>query len=105
MKLRHATTRARAARILREGFRVSKADRSAKIKGCWFHAPSASSWGVLHTIKKHGAALEDVVVIEVAIPRSQLRRLRRGLWYTTADVPASAIRGQIEGSAFGESAQ
>ncbi len=104
MKLRHATTRARAKRIAREGFRVSKADPNAKIKGCWFTAPSLATWGVLHTQRKHGARLADVVVIEVEIPRSALTKFRRGIWFSKSDVPASAIRGTIDGSAFGESA-
>lgn len=105
MKLRHATTRRKAAQIARNGFRVSKADQNAKIKGCWFCAPSASAWAVLHTIRKHGAKLNEVVVIEVEIPRSQLRRFRRGLWYSATDVPPTAIRGQIEGATFGAGAQ
>jgi hypothetical protein len=105
MRLRHATTRERADQILREGFRVAKADPEAKIKGCWFHSPSASAWGVLHTIRKHKAVLENVVVIEVEIPRSKLTKFRRGLWYTKTDVAASAIREQLDGSAFSYSAQ
>jgi hypothetical protein len=105
MKLRHATTKSRAKRIEREGFKVAKADPNAKIKGCWFCSPSNSAWGVLHTIRKHGARLEDVVVIEVEIPRSQLRRFRRGLWYTGVDVPVGAIREIYQGEAFGAGAQ
>jgi hypothetical protein len=104
MILRHATTTARAARIREEGFRVAQADPAAKIKGCWFHSKSNSPWGVLHTIRKHGAALEEVVVLEVRIPRRQLTRFRTGLWFTTQDVPASAICGEYAGSAFSASA-
>ncbi len=105
MKLRHATTKKAAAAIARQGFRLDKADPEAKIKGVWLHTPSASPWAVLHTIRKHGARLADVVVIEVEIPRSQLRRFRRGLWYAQVNIPASAIRGEMAGAEFSGGAQ
>lgn len=105
MRLRHATTLDRLESIKANGFLVSMADSSAKIKGCWFHTKSASPWAVLHTIRKHKADLADVVVIEVEVSRSQLTRFRTGLWYTKVDVPASSIKNIYAGSDFGASAQ
>ena len=104
MKLRHATTRARLERIRRDGLRVACADPAAKIKGVWLHTASQSPWAVVHTIRKHRASLEDVVVVEVNVPRSALKRFRTGLWYTTADVPATAIGREHAGAEFGASA-
>jgi hypothetical protein len=104
MKLYHATTRQRLASIQANGLRVACADPSAKIKGCWLATASNRSWGVLHTIRKHKAALEDVVVLEITIPRGRLTRFRTGLWYATEDVPATWIGHVIAGSTFGASA-
>ena len=43
-------------------------------------------------IKRHGGRVETTVVLEVDVPRSWLRRSRRGLWYSTRDVPPGRIR-------------
>lgn len=104
MTLRHATTRTALRQIQKQGLLIAKADRSAKIKGCWLHSPAASPWAVLHTIRKHGAALSDVVVVEVTVPRSQLTRFRRGLWFSRTDVPPSALGRVWSGAEFGASA-
>lgn len=104
MILRHATTRQNLESIQRDGLLVSKADAGARIKAVWLHAPSMSAWSVVHTIRKHGASLEDVVVLEVNVPRKGLQRFRRGLWFSRQDVPASAIVNVIDGTAFGASA-
>lgn len=104
MKLYHATTADRAKRIRTEGLRVACADPAAKIKGCWMTSASARPWAVLHTIRKHHASLEDVVVLEITVPRSWLTRFRTGLWYASRDIPADRIGGTTPGTAFGASA-
>lgn len=102
--LRHATTRQALASIQRFGLQVAWADPQAKIRGVWLHTPNQSAWAVVHTIRKHGAALEDVVVIEVIVPRKNLKRFRTGLWYSVQDVPATALGIVIDGASFGASA-
>ncbi len=104
MQLYHATTRQALASIQATGLRVANADPQAKIKGCWLATASNRAWGVVHTQRKHGAALADVVVIEVRVPRSRLTRFRTGLWYTTNDVPAAWLGNVTPGDAFGASA-
>ncbi len=42
---------------------------------------------MLHTIRRHGGRVEDVVVIELDVPRAWLRRNRRQLWYSVRDIP------------------
>jgi len=37
-----------------------------------------------------------VVVLEVEVPRSWLRRSRRGLWYCVKDVPPARIVGVVD---------
>ena len=104
MQLWHATTRERLARIQEQGLRVACADPQAKIKGCWLATASNRPWGCLHTIRKHHAQLEDVVVIEVNVPRSWLTRFRTGLYYTPQDIPPTRLGQVIEGATFGASA-
>lgn len=104
MKLYHATTAGRLAGIRAGGLRVACADPAAKIQAIWLHTRSQSAWAVVHTQRKHGVALADVIVIEVRVSRRQLRRFRAGLWYTRQDIPASALGKEMSGAAFGASA-
>jgi len=104
MLLRHATTRQAWQTIQTEGLRVACADPSAKIQGVWLHSPAQSAWAIVHTMRKHGAALEDVVVLEVRVGRTALRRFKRGLWWTAANVPAVQIIQTMPGATFGASA-
>ena len=50
---------------------------------------------MLHTVKRHGGRVEDVVILEVEVPRSWLRRNRKRLWYSTSDVPFARIKRTI----------
>jgi hypothetical protein len=59
------------------------------------HAPGASTWAVLHTIKRHGGRVEGVIILEVEIPRTWLRRSRKGLWYCVRDIPPAHFRRLI----------
>jgi hypothetical protein len=38
-------------------------------------------------VKRHGGRVEDVVVIELDVPRRWLRRSRKRLWNTPRDLP------------------
>jgi hypothetical protein len=42
---------------------------------------------MLHVVKRHGGRVEDVVVIELDVPRRWLRRARKRLWNTRRDIP------------------
>jgi hypothetical protein len=105
--LRHATTLQRLDSIRRDGLRVRCADPQAKIKGVWLHTPSKSPWAVVHTQRKHGAALDDVVILTVSVPRKYLRRFVNTTtgysgWYSVRDVPPRAIRlTTLSGRAIG----
>jgi hypothetical protein len=91
--LRHATLRKNLASICRHGLLCSKS--RGRLPVVWLHAPSKSAWAVLHVIKRHGGRVQDVVILEVAVPRGRLRRNRRRLWYSTADVGAARVRRAI----------
>jgi len=104
MQLYHVTTTANLSSIREYGLLVAKADPEAKIKGCWLATARNRTWGVLHTIRKHRAQLDDVVVLTVLVPRSRLTRFKTGLWFTKQDVPAAWIGEAIPGATFGASA-
>ena len=53
----------------------------------------------MHTVRRHGGRVEGVVILEVDVPRSWLRRNCRRLWYSTLDIPANRVRRLID---FGE---
>jgi hypothetical protein len=63
-----------------------------KMPAVWLCSPSKSSWAVLHTIKRHGDKVETTVVLVLDVPRSWLRRSRKGLRYVLRDVPPDRIR-------------
>ena len=85
MILRHATLRKFLPGIERQGLLCGKS--LGKLKVVWLHAPGKSAWALLHTVRRHGGRIEDVVVLEIDVPRGWLRKSRRGLWYSVHDVP------------------
>jgi hypothetical protein len=105
MQLYHATTRACLASIESNGLLLSHCDPQAKTKAVWLHSAYNSPWAILHTQSRHHAALEDVVILEVSIPRGWLTRFRSGLWYSRKDVPVSRIVRVIPSSDYAQSAK
>jgi hypothetical protein len=90
MLLRHATPARNVNSILGAGLLCSKS--RGKLPAVWLCSPSKSSWAVLHVIKRHGGKVETTVVLEVDVPRSWLRRSRKGLRYVLRDVPPERIK-------------
>jgi hypothetical protein len=85
MILRHATLRKFLPGIERQGLLCAKS--LGKLKVVWLHAPGKSAWALLHTVRRHGGRIEDVVVLEIDVPRGWLRKSRRRLWYSVRDIP------------------
>ncbi len=79
MIIRHATPRRNLRSILRSGLLPGLA--RGKIKAVWLHASGKTSWAIPHVAGRHHVPQDQVVVLEVRVPRSQLRRNRRGVWY------------------------
>jgi hypothetical protein len=71
---------------------------AAKSKGrlmaVWLHAMTKTAWAMLHTVKRRGGRVEDVVVLELNVPRLWPRRSKRGLWYCPRNIPAERM-GQV----------
>jgi hypothetical protein len=91
--LRHATPARNLDSVLRRGLLTAKS--RGRLKVVWLHSAAASSWAILHTIKRHGGRVEEVVILEADVPRSWLRRSRRRLWYCPRDIPADRIRRAV----------
>jgi hypothetical protein len=93
MLLRHATPIRNLPCIQRLGLLCSKSQGRRKV--IWLHSASKSEWATLHTVKRHGGRVEDVVILEIDVPRSWLKRAHRGLRYSTRDLAAKRIRKVI----------
>jgi len=55
----------------------------------WLHEPARSDWAALHTVARHGGRVEDVVMIEVEVPKAWLRRhggKTAGVWRCVRDI-------------------
>ena len=90
MILRHATPARNLNSILRTGLLCSLS--RGRLPFVWACSPARSSWAVLHVIRRHGVQVETTVVLEADVPRSWLRKSRKGLWYSVRDVPPDRIR-------------
>ena len=80
MKLYHATPKTNLESIQSEGLDPNRS--TGKEAVVWLHTQSRRDWAILHTATKHKCEVSDVIVIEVEIPRSKLRRRWRGIWVT-----------------------
>jgi len=87
--LRHATPARNLPGIIKAGLLTSKS--RGKLPVVWLHAPGQTGWAVLHTVKRHHCRAEQVSILAVAVPRSWLRRSKKGLWYSVRDIPVDRI--------------
>lgn len=94
MLLRHATPRKNIPSICKAGLLFSKSQ--GRLPAVWLHAPGKTAWALIHVVKRHSGRVEDVVVIELDVPRNWLRRSRRGLWYSRSDLPPVRFRRVID---------
>jgi len=101
MLLRHATPRKNQPSIDELGLLCSKSQGRRKV--VWLHTRNKSAWAAIHSVRRHGGRVENVVVLEVCVPRRWLRRSKRGLWYCLFDVPPGRICGRITFAALARS--
>ena len=94
MILRHATPRKNLPGIKRAGLLTSKS--RGRLPAVWLHSPARSAWATLHVVKRHGGRVENTVILELDVPRSWLRRSRKGIWFTRRDVPPERFRRVID---------
>ena len=90
MLTRHATPIRNLPSIQRHGVLCSKS--KGRLKAVWLATEGKSSWAAMHVAWRHWARIEAVITLEVDVPRSWLRRSRKGLWYCTRNIRADRIR-------------
>src|SRR4051812_6059624 len=88
--IRHATPKRNLPSIEALGLLTRKSKGKKPV--VWLHASSKTAWAMLHTVKRHGGRIEDVVVLEASVPRKWLRKSKRGLWYSVRDVPPDRFK-------------
>ena len=86
---RHATLRQYLPSILAEGLNPACATGTQAL--VWLHTPSRTPWAITHTMQRHHVARSEVVVVEVHVPRSWLRRAWRGLWTCPRVIPPERL--------------
>ena len=101
MLLRHATLARNLPSIIKAGLLTSKSQ--GKLPVVWVCCRAKTAWAALHTIRRHGGRAENVVILEIDVPRSWLRRSKRGLWYCPQDIPPDRIRGVVTFAALARS--
>jgi hypothetical protein len=88
--LRHATPARNLNSILRLG--LLGCHGKGKLAVVWACSLAKTWWSVIHVVKRHGGRVESTVVLEIDVPRSWLRRSRKGLWYCPRDIPPGRIK-------------
>ena len=101
MRLHHVTLARSLAGICRGGLLASKSQ--GRLPAVWLCSAAKTPWAAIHVVKRHGGRIENVVILQIDVPRRWLRRSKRGLWYTLRDVPAGRIRGLITYAALARS--
>ena len=89
MRLRHATPSVNLSGIRAHGLLTIMSRGVLPL--VWLHSAGASRWAVPHVGRRHGVPFSDVSLLEVDVPRSWLRRTKRGLWTCDRDIPAERI--------------
>ena len=106
MKIFHCTNRKNLESIQAVGLDPEKA--AGVRKAVWAAAASKIAWAIVHVLAKargRGCSLDDLVVIELDVPRSQLTRHSRSVWYSYATVCPSRIVAIRDASHYGPSAE
>lgn len=63
----------------------------------WFHTKSKLAWSLIHISKHQRCNVNDMIAIEVELPRSWIRRRRRGIWTTQHQITTDMIKGIYHG--------
>jgi hypothetical protein len=93
MLLYHATIARNLPGIVKAGLLTSKSQ--GKLPVVWVCCRAKTAWAALHVIKRHHGRAENVVIIEIDVPRHWLKRSKKGLWYSANDVPPDRFRRVI----------
>ena len=84
MKLYHATPIKNLESINATGLDPNRAKGKEKLN--WLHTASRRYWAICHTAKRHKCNVDEIIILQVDVPRSKLRRRYRGVWTTAAPI-------------------
>lgn len=91
MKIYHATDKKNLPGIERGGLRADMA--SGKMPAVWGVHRDAMDDAVLHAANKRRVAIKDIVILELTVPDSWVKRFSRpGYFYVKRDVCPERIR-------------
>jgi hypothetical protein len=93
MLLKQATFARNLNSILKRG--LLKAKSTGKLAAVWFCSAAEVYWAAVHVAGRPGGSIRSVIVLEVEVPRSWLKRHRAGLFYVPQDIPPERIRGAV----------
>jgi hypothetical protein len=92
MKLRHSTPSRNVASILTKGldpvYAVTRSDK----KFVWLHTPWKTLWAVRHTSRRKHVFEDEVVILEVNVPRAWLWRVWPGVWKCPDLIPPHRLQ-------------
>ena len=92
MKLRHTTPSANVENILQEGLDPRYAVTPSAKKYIWLHTPQRTPWAIGHTVKRKQVPADEVVILEVSVPKGWLWRAWRGVWKCPDVIPPERLR-------------
>jgi hypothetical protein len=101
MLLRHATLARNLPSIIKAGLLTSKS--RGRLPVVWLCCRAKTAWAALHTVKRHGGRVEEVIILELDVPRRWLRRSKKGLWYCPRDILPERVRGVVTFAALARS--
>jgi hypothetical protein len=85
----HVTTARRLTNILTRGLLTKFA--KGKLPAVWLVRRPMLWWAVAHVAARHKARLEELVALEVRVPKAWVRRHPGRLLYVTKDVPPGRV--------------
>lgn len=80
MKMRHSTPAHNVESILQEGLDPVYAVTQSDKKYVWLHTPRKTPWAIRHTVRRKNVPEDEVVILEVNVPRAWLWRVWSGVW-------------------------
>jgi hypothetical protein len=88
----HTTPRYNRSSI--EGLGILARYSQGKRKAIWLHTEEKTAWAFLHTVRRHGCDVHDVITFEVEVDFDLLKYSGSGgLYYLEGDVEPEFIRG------------
>jgi hypothetical protein len=92
MKLFHCTL-VTSAKSIRRDRRIRTDKSRTRRREIWLCCSTRVPWGFVHTVRRHGGRVENVVALEVEVPRGWLAKSGwAGLWRCARDIPWERVQ-------------